>query len=168
MSGRSRVEGGRTWRGLTLAGDRRPGSQSLACCQPHNEAMAETYGEDDGNASSNGFAARYIGLVTQPQVLRLAAVTLPAQDGSSKQEDLDAVARGQRRNHLLAAALSFNVDLSSGSRGCRRAYGRGAVCAVDHGHDVSRGYVWVASGNAGYLVSLVDSLGPAKPLYVNG
>lgn len=91
-----------------------------------------TYGEHDGDATADSFGARQVGLLAQPQVLRLAAIALPARHGSSKQQHLNALSGGQRSNHLLAAALSDNVYLSSGCGRLGCAQSTWTVGAVDH------------------------------------
>lgn len=104
-----------------------------------------TYGKDYGNATPHCFCSRQIGLLTQPQVLRLATIALPARNCSSKEEDLNALTRREGRDHLLAAFLPNNVYYSS-TRGLRWRLERGrAVCTVNHGDRV---YVEVAVGSS--------------------
>jgi hypothetical protein len=92
-----------------------------------------TYGEDNGDASTDRFASIQRRLFTQPQVLRLAAIALPARDRGAKQQHLDALTGGQLGNDLGAGACSDNVDLGArGAGGGRIDCGR-AVRAIDHG-----------------------------------
>ena len=112
--------GPKTWGGIHVSGGRRSGQTMGA------------HGEDDGDASSHRLAAVQGGLLAQPQVLRLAAVALPAGDGGAVQHHLDALARGQGCNDLGACARAHNVDLGFGARGIGGLERRGAVRAVDH------------------------------------
>lgn len=91
-----------------------------------------TYRKHNGDASADSFGAGQVCLLAQPQVLRLAAIALPACHGSSKQQHLNALARRQRSNDLLASSLSDNVHLSSRCRSLGCAESTGAVRAVDH------------------------------------
>jgi hypothetical protein len=91
-----------------------------------------TYREHDRNTTPNRLLAREISRLAQPQVLSLAAIALPASDGSSKEQHLYALTRRKSRNDLLAASFSDNVDLRTGSRrGGSVERGR-LVRAVDH------------------------------------
>lgn len=99
MRVRNRVAAERRWRGLTLVGGRRPGGAAVSCCMmldnhvfPERHPKSRTYREDDGDATAHSLAASQVGLLAQPQVLRLSAIALPACHGSSKQQHLYTVA----------------------------------------------------------------------------
>lgn len=96
------------------------------------DALLEAHREHDRHASPHRLAAVERGLVAQPQVLRLAAIALPAGDGGAEQQHVDALAGRQRRNHLGARAGAHNVDLGLGAGGIGSLERRGAVGALDH------------------------------------
>ena len=60
--------------------------------QSQMSSWQSTHREHDRNAASHGLAAVQCCLLAQPQVLRLAAVALPARDRGAIQEHLNALA----------------------------------------------------------------------------
>lgn len=66
------------------------------------EQRNRTYREDQRNASAHSLCPIELRALTQPQLL-IARSVLPAQHGSAKQKDLDALARGQNRRDARAA-----------------------------------------------------------------
>lgn len=72
------------------------GTEDLEGCQRW-QGSGQTMGahrEDDGDTSSHRLATVQGGLLAQPQVLRLAAMALPAGNGGAIQEHLYALAGG--------------------------------------------------------------------------
>lgn len=87
------------WRGQTWEGDRRP----ERCISIEKQRVFEgksTHREDNRDSSSHSFAAVQRCLLTQPQIFRLATMALPAGNGCTVQQHLDALTRGQCGNDL--------------------------------------------------------------------
>jgi hypothetical protein len=116
---------------LPWVGDRRP-TRTVSAHTPSWPQSMCTYWEHDGDTAPHSLCAGQVGLLAHPQVLCLATVALPAGYGSSKEQHLDALTRGQRSNDFLAPSLADNVNLGGWARGGRGAQGGRAVGAVDH------------------------------------
>jgi hypothetical protein len=92
-----------------------------------------THWEDDWNTSSHSLAPIQRRLLTQPEILCFASIALPARHSGAIQQNLDAFARRQCRNHFGARSRADDVNLwSRSSRRGRTQCGR-TVGAVDHG-----------------------------------
>lgn len=92
----------------------------------------DTYREHHRDTSADSLAPIQGCLLAQPQVLCLAAIALPAGNRGAVQQHLDAFARRQRCDDLLARARAHDIDLRCGAGGRRRIDGRGAIGAVGH------------------------------------
>lgn len=112
------------------------GAEDLGIVSTHRGAKCVEWGsaywENNGNAAPNSLASIQRCLLTEPQILHLAAVALPAGDRGAMKKNLDALARRQGRDDLLAGAGAHDVDLRSGACGRRRIDGGGTVGAVGH------------------------------------
>jgi hypothetical protein len=85
--------------------------------------------EDNGNPAANWFRAVELGRLAHPQLLD-AGASLPADDGGTEQQDLDAVTGGQNGRDLGVAIRDGNLGLW-GQAG-RRSQSGGLVGSVNH------------------------------------
>lgn len=92
--------------------------------------IIKAYGEDQGDAASDGLGTVQDGLVAQPELL-VAGGILPADDGRAEQEDLDALAGGQRGSDATGVVVDAHRGLGEGLLCPGGQRGR-LVGAVDH------------------------------------
>lgn len=94
------------------------------------QASGRTYREDQGNASADGLRAVESGGLTEPETFSTGSV-LPAQDGGTVKEDLNALAGWEGGGN--AGAVVSDVDLGLGRKAWGGCQGGWLIGTVDHG-----------------------------------